>query len=296
MSIDRYFDKFPIIQYANTLAVNITERVAIMDVVYNNPYVFYPYDLSEFERPDQFANRYYNDSFKSWIVYISNKIIDPYYGWYMQQDEFNDFLVGKYGSLENANKIKYYTNNWVNDEPISASYFQSLPANRKAYFTPNYNNNGNVLSYTRKEADWTVNTNRIISYTGISNTSFNINESVIVYFDVNNIGHGQVLNIDTTNNILYIQHTNGTVISNSTVLVTANSYVQGSESNCNSSFSTSSIITENIPLDEEVYWSPVSYTSYENEKNEFNKTIKVLDSKFSTTVVQNLTSLLSSNT
>ena len=47
---DRYFDKFPVITYNDNKVVDITNRVALLDRVSRNPYIFYPYDLSDQER------------------------------------------------------------------------------------------------------------------------------------------------------------------------------------------------------------------------------------------------------
>jgi len=99
MSIDRYFDKFPIISYANNQVVDITKRVAMLEKVSRNPYAFYPYDIVGDERADQLSSRYYEDSYKSWLLYITNKITDPYYEWYLTEREFLEFLEKKYGSI-----------------------------------------------------------------------------------------------------------------------------------------------------------------------------------------------------
>ena len=39
MPEDRYFDKFPQIQYSNTASIDITRRVTITDIAYFNPYI-----------------------------------------------------------------------------------------------------------------------------------------------------------------------------------------------------------------------------------------------------------------
>ena len=132
MTIDRYFDKFSSITYANTTSVDIIRRVKVLDKYYSSPYYFYPYDISEKERADQFSNRYYKDSYKSWIVYLSNKIIDPYYEWYMHDREFYEFLANKYGSVYNAQtRIKYYRNDWEGVEDIAVNYYDALDNNLK---------------------------------------------------------------------------------------------------------------------------------------------------------------------
>ena len=83
---DRYFDKFPLVYYSNNFVVDITRRVALLESVSTNPYAFYPYDIEDNERADQFCSRYYDDAYKSWVIYLGNKIADPYYEWYLQNN------------------------------------------------------------------------------------------------------------------------------------------------------------------------------------------------------------------
>jgi hypothetical protein len=113
MTVNRYFDKYPLINYANNLVIDITKRVTLVDKVTKNPYIFYPYDISNSEREDQLSARYYGDPYKSWILYLSNNITDPYYEWYLSDEEFNEFIISKYGSIENSmQKIKFYRNHY----------------------------------------------------------------------------------------------------------------------------------------------------------------------------------------
>ena len=91
--------KFPIIKYSNAYVVDITKRATLLDKVYNNPLVYYPYAISSEERADQLSFRYYEDPYQSWLIYITNKILDPYYEWYLSDGEFNDFIEKKYGSV-----------------------------------------------------------------------------------------------------------------------------------------------------------------------------------------------------
>ena len=268
---DKYFDKFPLITYSNNQAVDITKRVAVTQQSYLNPYIYYPYDIDEKERADNFTSRYYQDAYKSWLVYLSNKIIDPYYEWYLSQTEFEQFLINKYGSIVNAyDKTAFYRNNWDQTENISISYFDALPPSLLKYWEPVYGNNDKMLSFKRKEKNWILNTNKINSYTVNTNT-FIKDEICNIIYDPYNSGTGQVLNV--SNNVLYIQHTTGTTLSNSTVLITSNSYIYGRESKVNTSFSTSNNIVTNVSPEEEVYWTPITYYTLENEKNQFNKTI-----------------------
>ena len=296
MAQSRYFINFPTITYNSTQAVDITERVVFLNNALKNPYLFYPYDISDDERPDQFANRYYSDSFKSWILYLSNQFTDPYYEWYMPQDILGDFINTKYQSAS-ANcttpgyqlaqqKIKYYQNNWFQSENISVSDFDALPGTLIKYWEPVYGYNSSIIAYQRKQDDQTIVTNAIVSYF-VANTGFINDEICNIVFDNNNVGQGQVVSV--ANNILYIQHTSGTTLANISNNI---SYIYGQESQTNTYFYSANSVANNLLIEEQIYWTPVYYFDYENAKNESTKSIKVLDSAYSANIANTLKNLL----
>ena len=134
----------------------------------------------------------------------------------------------------------------------------------------------------------------------VANTSFISDEVVNIVWNGNTSGEGQVLSVFPDNTI-FVQHVNGFFQESFSVPITANSYIYGQESTVNSSFINNSlgayigstIIAQNLSPEEEIYWVPVTYYDYENELNENNKTIRVLDSRYTSDVVVNLTNLLS---
>ena len=99
MTTETYFKNFNTIQYGNNSVVDITERVVVLNNVGKNPYVYYPLDITDGARSDQIADASYNDPYSSWVLYLSNDIVDPYYEWYLTQDQFNNFIITKYGSI-----------------------------------------------------------------------------------------------------------------------------------------------------------------------------------------------------
>jgi len=301
MPTNRYFEFFPVITYGNNQVVDITKRVALLNTLEGNTFVYVPYEISENERPDQFSYRYYEDPFKSWILYLSNKVIDPYYEWYLQQNELDEFCQKKYGdSFVAQQKIKYYHNDYVQKEEITTAAFEALPSSLKVYWEPVYGMGTKILSYKRREVDWKVNTNKIISYVVNSNpNTFTIDEICdIVYeyspgtgtYDV--YGKAQVLSIDTSTNTVYMQHVSGNYATTNTITINANSYIYGTESESNTKFTDFSYVANNIPEAELSYWKAVSYYEYENDKNEYNKTINVLEASFSMTAADNLRVLM----
>lgn len=286
----KYFDKFPKITYANNEIVDITKRVKLLDKVSANPYVFYPYEITDHERPDQLASRYYDDPHRSWIIYLTNKIVDPYYEWYMSDEEFNEFIVLKYGSEETAkSKIKYYVNDWLNSEDIAVSTFDALPPSMRNYWEPVIGVNNRIISYKRKHKDWVVNTNRVIEY-AVSNNSFINGEPCHIYFNVNESGRGEIMS--SSNGYVYIKNVSGRYLPTDEILITSKSYIYGEESKQTVKFTATRIAADNIPAEEDEYYKALTYYDYEYARNEFNKTIRVMDSNLKFTIVDNLKALM----
>ncbi|CAB4162767.1 Baseplate wedge protein gp53, bacteriophage T4 [uncultured Caudovirales phage] len=289
--VERYFEKFPIITYSNNSVVDITKRAVLLDKVYNTPLAFYPYTITSEERADQFSYRYYEDPFQTWIIYFSNKIVDPYYEWYLNNREFYDFMIKKYDSIDlPQQKIKHYKNDWETSENINVNGYDALTPGQKEYWEPVYGYNNTIVAYKRKPKDLIVNTNRICSYQVANSSNFIKDEICDIIFNSINQGKGQVL--FSSNNVLKLQHISGTYLSNATVSITGNSYIFGNESNTNTSFISSTLSVTNIPADEEIYWAPVTYFEYETNKNEFNKTIRIIDKNFSQQLSDNLKTIM----
>lgn len=407
----RYFEKFPQITYANNKVVDITERVVITDRTLDNPYVFYPYDISVYERPDQFANRYYNDPHYAWLLYLSNKITDPYYGWYLTEDDFQKFLVKKYAILGWADyevldyiqrKVKYYRFNHHNRDPITPAMYTALSVTQQKYWEPVYAGDGRILQYKTISKDISLVTNNIRVYNVSNSNNFNHDEICTVFFDYQRYANGMIVPgsqpysgqgqvIYKTPGKLYLQHTSGYTVANrlsltanttgfsalynylyledadkffsqddevyyqvpsgntaiagltgntnylvsfvnssviiltdmngselnitdnrttnpgerhylmleqdrrdaNTVSINAtSSYIYGQESKANTLFTAAISFANNIPAEEIVYYEPVTYYDYEREKNEYNKTILVLDKDFAEEVSNKLTDLL----
>ena len=118
----------------------------------------------------------------------------------------------------------------------------------------------------------------------IETNKFIIDEIVNIVYDPNTTGKGQVLSI--ANGILNVQHVSGTYKQN-------NGYIYGTESNSNTTFTTAVTAADNIPDDEEIYWTAVTYYDFETFKNEYNKTIRVLDNRYGGIAVRDLKNLMS---
>jgi hypothetical protein len=261
-----YFNLFKDIQYGNTTAIDIMERAVSSLNTNGNPYIFYPLDITNGARADQIANYNFKDPYASWVLYLTNNIIDPYYDWYLDDDQFNQFIVNKYGSIQQATqKVAYWTNNWVDQPSLSVSgYNAEIAGNpgRIKYWEPStYNNYNQIIQYSRTQIDWKVDTNQTISYTLTSNAQFTIDEIV----NIGTNGSGQV--VQSNNNILVVQHLFFPQMSGNIV---------GQESGETAAIQSVNYQSINISADEFVYWTPIYYYDMERIKNEGNRTILVM--------------------
>ena len=191
--------------------------------------------------------------------------------------------------MESQQKIDYYRNDWTNSDPLETNGYEALAFSLKKYWHPVYDDFGNILEYKRTPKDWKITTNKIVSYE-VSNTNFTENEICDIVFTASNTGSGQV--ISSSNTRVYLKHLSGTHLESNTITISGSSYIYGRESEVNTIFTSATLESNNIAPEEEVYWRGVTHYDEELEKNEFNKTIKVLDSNFSTNVVVNLVSLM----
>lgn len=297
---ETYFKNFNTITYANNRAVDLTERVVVLNNVEKNPYLYYPTDITSGVRPDQIANFAYKDPYSSWLLYLSNDIVDPYYEWYLSDRQFNEYIAKKYGSVEIAQqKIAGYVNNWVDQSPIDIAAYEALTPARKKYWEPAYDNYGRIASYNRKKEDWKAETNSIINVFVYEPGDFVDDEIVTINYSIydrnadqiDTTGKGQVA--FSNSSCITIKHCTGDFlpIQNDTV-ISSLSNIYGTESGSKCTIGSANFVSRTIPLGEIIYWQPQTIYDVEQEKNEGNKTIRILQSQYVPQFIRNTKSLL----
>ena len=107
-----YFLNFPSIDYrffdANQVsrrktAINITNRMKLIEYVKKYKSNFTRYTVSDGERPDTLAHRLYERSDLHWIFYLANDMINPYTSWPMSNIDLDRYINEKY------NGASFYT-------------------------------------------------------------------------------------------------------------------------------------------------------------------------------------------
>lgn len=272
----KYFDTFPIAQYNGQYCRAITSRAALTRSVAKNTAVFYPYQIQQNERPDTLSHLYYDDSSLEWLLFFSNDIIDPYYGWYLSEEQFNKYIVSKYGSMATAQqKTRHFEVTWLNDSSRKSITEYNLlnsvyPVNLKQYWAPVVDEFDNVVYYARKRQAMYATTNKILRLTVNNVSGFEHGEIVYQTSGSAVSASAEIELIGDT--YLLVKHVYGSFTSPQSLI--------GQDSATTTTLASSALIQQNIPTAEEVYWTGISFYDYEAALNEQRKSVRVIDRAF----------------
>lgn len=279
-----YFRFFPTTTYSNTTCIDITKRTRLLSSVRSNPFTYYPYTVKSGQRADYIANKYYGDDMRSWMVFTSMDLVDPYYEYPLSDEQFNSYITDKYGSAANAQShINYWELNWADDDGhLSPSGFNALPDALKKYYNASYGIGANILYYTRRKADWLTTTNMIVTFDITGNTAFQTGELMQIRTGNTVIGNAEVAWSNTST--IIVQNVFGNTSPNTTIV--------GLSSNVTATITATDYTANCIPIDERSYWEPVTFWDHELTKHQSKKYIKLVDNKYTNQLETELNALI----
>jgi len=115
-----YFRQVPNFEYVSRIAgsKNISDYIAvknlfkkgkIRDDIFQELAFFEKYKISGNDRPDNVAFEVYRDSNLDWVILLANNILSIQSEWPLLQDDFDRYLVEKYGDYNTLyNGIHHY--------------------------------------------------------------------------------------------------------------------------------------------------------------------------------------------
>lgn len=112
-----YFDKISKLKYDMNRSpinpryetvTNIFFRIKYMKEVLNNISSYYTAELTDGDTPEILAEKIYSDPGAGWMITMANEIIDPQWDWPLDYKEFNNYVAGKYGSIEIAQTTAHH--------------------------------------------------------------------------------------------------------------------------------------------------------------------------------------------
>lgn len=82
-----YFKHFPKIQY-DMFGTNMPQEIhnimisyKIEEILSDKTSIYYIYSIKDSDRPDIIAEKYFEDGKLDWLIYVTNKIINPNWDW-----------------------------------------------------------------------------------------------------------------------------------------------------------------------------------------------------------------------
>ena len=112
MSIFTHYPKvrYKIDDHNYLKAIDITVVSKIKDFLKNFKKISYtPYVIKDGETPDFVSYKLYGSPEYDWVIMLTNNMYSIYDDWPKDSEEFRNYIIEKYGSLETAmNTTKYY--------------------------------------------------------------------------------------------------------------------------------------------------------------------------------------------
>mgnify|MGYP003127180930 CR=1 FL=1 len=114
-----YFRQVPDLLYANrapgeknisnySKVKNLFKRAKLRDDIFSNLAYFTKYQIIGDERPDNVAEKVYDDPTLDWVILLANNITNIQTEWPMRESSYHNFLIDKYGSDEKLLEVHHY--------------------------------------------------------------------------------------------------------------------------------------------------------------------------------------------
>ena len=135
MSIFTYYPKIAYkvddYNFLQAIDINIVNKIKKHLTEYRG-ISYSPYVVADGEKPDFVSYKFYNNPGYDWVILLTNNIHSIYDEWPRSSEEFNQYIIEKYGSTTTAmSTIKYYYD--VYDNIIDVQEYTSLSAaNRRS--------------------------------------------------------------------------------------------------------------------------------------------------------------------
>ena len=116
--MSNYFKQVPNLEYVSRLpnakisdyitVKNLFKRGTLADDIFQDLTIFTKYEIKGDDRPDNVANKVYQDPDLDWVILLANNIINIQSEWPMPQRDFDRYLLDKYETYEKLNDVHHY--------------------------------------------------------------------------------------------------------------------------------------------------------------------------------------------
>ncbi len=123
--MSNYFKKVPDFEYVSRLPdAKISDYITVKNIfkknelrpdIFNDATVFTEYQIKGDDRPDNVSFEIYRDPTLDWLILLSNNILNIQTEWPLLQNDFDRFLLDKYGTYEKLNEVHHYETKEIKD-------------------------------------------------------------------------------------------------------------------------------------------------------------------------------------
>ena len=112
-------------------AVNILNSIIVKFRQVENVTLYFYHMIEDGEKPEDVADRYYNDSELNWVVLLVNSVVNPFYDWPLTQQELSALAADRY---DNPNGIHHFIDldTGKREDEVAHSIYQGLLDNDEA--------------------------------------------------------------------------------------------------------------------------------------------------------------------
>ena len=106
-----YFTSFPKIVYVIdntgklTVVTEIFRRIKIREKIADNSALYFKYIVQNGDTPETVAYRHFGSQHLHWVILLKNNITDRYYGWPLNDQDFESYVNNKY---DNPGAVHHY--------------------------------------------------------------------------------------------------------------------------------------------------------------------------------------------
>lgn len=108
----QYFDTLPKVLYTengvSTIYTNLMARASVIPEFLKSASLYYKYSIQEGDTPEIIAAKYYNDSYRYWILLFTNQLLDPQWNWPLNSKTFEKYIQKKYSTVNPHNVLHHY--------------------------------------------------------------------------------------------------------------------------------------------------------------------------------------------
>lgn len=106
-----YFSNFPTVQYKTDLVNSEAKNIMLRGIMREEAkkLTLETLEMRSGDRADYLSYLLYKTPENDFLFYLLNDIVDPYYEWYLTEEQFNIYIQNKYSDIEEVHHYKKKT-------------------------------------------------------------------------------------------------------------------------------------------------------------------------------------------